>query len=107
MLSKRIDPLPIVAVRDTLGLVRACYRAELAGDRAHVRLERLAEAGKLLQRALDLAAEHPAGTVGHFAAWAAATEGLRIFAAQVEVFDRAEPIVRAAQRAVSERRRRR
>ncbi len=70
MLSRRTDPLPIDAVRDLLGLVRAMYRVEAAKpDRAAVQLAKIATVGLLLTEAIELAASSKDGTMGSYAAW--------------------------------------
>lgn len=68
------DRLPRGVVRDLLGITRALYRAELAAGGNPVRLQLLADVGKMLRSALDLSKVQP-DTMGHRAAWMWAAKG--------------------------------
>lgn len=55
----RGDPLPLEAVRDLVGIVRALYAARQREFASKVQLAELAEIGKQLSRALRLAESDP------------------------------------------------
>lgn len=91
----RDEELPVEAIRDLLGLVRALYLAERARGAGRGELERITSAGRLLQRALDLA-HHPPRSIDHAAAWDHADMAVRMMGDLVSCFTRAEPVVKAA-----------
>ncbi len=95
MLPRRDQPLPIEAIRDLLGIVRAVYEAEKRGGASKAELARIERVGRLLHNAVALAASAP-GSVGHRAAWEQAEEGARRVADLVDTLTPAEPIVKAA-----------
>lgn len=102
MLSRRSDAIPLEALRDAIGLCRAMYRAEQASTRpSSERLAVLAQIGRDLTEAHELAAQHRPATVGHYAAWQRAEDALARLCACVGAYDTTEPIVTAARRAVS------
>lgn len=61
--------LPLDALRDLLGLVRALYAAGLENKGHPMELEALREIGAELSAALDLARRCEPDTLGHVAAW--------------------------------------
>jgi hypothetical protein len=98
MLPRRDGPLPLEAVRDLRGLVRALC---LATPKAEVMKRRkLRHIGEELTQALDLALTSRPDTVGHRAAWMRAEDAARALGDVVELLDLARPVVTAAQRAV-------
>ena len=99
MLSKRSGPLPIVEVRDLLGLVRALWRAGRDGHASRGYLEQLERIGRKLQLALELATSGP-NTVGERAAWDHAEEACDELGRVVEAVLPADQVVKAARRAV-------
>lgn len=98
-------PFPRDVVRDLLGIARALYRAERAKALPDPSwLARLADAGRLLRRALDMAGKHGPDTLGGRAAldWAEkGTEALGQLVAD------SEPIARAVAATAARLRRRR
>jgi hypothetical protein len=86
--------LPLPAVRDLLGLLRAMHAAappERARHRAAIRA-----CSRDLQRAVDLARECPPGSEGHRQAWALAERAVARLADLVDVTTPAAPIVATA-----------
>ena len=75
-LTKKLSPAEVerlyVAVRDVLGILRAVYAADRARGASARRLARIRAIAVELNRATDLAREHPPKTLGHSAAWEAA-----------------------------------
>ncbi len=96
MVPRRDGQLPLDATRDMLGLCRSLYAAEQARGAGKLELQRVAKAGRLLADAIDLAAAHPPGTVGHFAAWKKAEDGTRLAGECVTWTTLAESVVVAA-----------
>lgn len=101
MLPRRDGPLPMDAVRDLLGLVRALYLATPRGE--VVRRRKLQAIGVRLGEAIDLAATTKPDTVGHRAAWMRAEDAARDLGDVIDLLERAETIVGASQRAVLHR----
>lgn len=97
MVPRRDDPLPLEAVRDLPGVVRAIYAAELARGAGPPVLRRIERVGRLLADALDLAATTEPGTVGHRAAWRKAEDAVVSVGDFVDALTPAERIVGAAQ----------
>ena len=94
-MPRRDEPLPVEAIRDLLGIVRAVYEAEKRGGASKALLARIERVGRLLHNAVALAGSAP-GTMGHRAAWEQAEEGARRAADLVDMLTPAEPIVKAA-----------
>lgn len=91
-------PLPLETVRDLLGIVRAWY-ASAKNDHGVGRpqLRELAEIGRLLRLAVDLAQKTRPDTIGHRASWEHAEEATRrLMALVMELPVPAGPIVEAA-----------
>jgi hypothetical protein len=99
LLGRRSGPLPIVEVRDLLGLVRALWRTGKDGGASKAYLEQLERIGRRLQLALELAASGP-GTTGERAAWNHAELACDELGRVVEAFLPADEVVKAARRAV-------
>lgn len=97
MLPRRDQPFPIEAARDLLGVVRAFYRSTPRDE--VVKRQRLQAAGEHLETAIELAASSRDGGVGHRAAWENAERADALLRNICELFDRARPVVEAAQRA--------
>lgn len=93
-------PLPLQAVRDLLGIVRAMFRAAREEGAGPARLQRIAEAGRRLNVAIELASETEPNTVGHRAAWLHAEAAIRLIGDEVSVTSTLEPIVAAAGRRI-------
>jgi len=94
----RRDPLPRGVVRDLLGIARALYRAERAGEpdaAQRVRLAQLEEIGHMLRQALELSKVEP-DTMGHRAAWGWAEKGTAALGVFVGESMPLAPVVRAA-----------
>lgn len=96
MRSVRSDPFPFEAVRDLLGILRAVYAADRARGAGARRLARIRAIAVELNRATDLAREHPPRTLGHSAAWEAAERATLRLADLVDVTTPLEPALRAA-----------
>jgi phage tail protein X len=79
MVAERDDPLPVEAVRDLLGVVRAMYAANKGI--AH-RRRALAIAGQELVEAINLANAHAPGTAEHRRAWELAESALVVVGTQ-------------------------
>jgi hypothetical protein len=91
----RRDPLPLEAVRDLLGIARAMYAAaKRSGATAEV--AELAEIGKKLRLALELAKKASPDTVGHRAAWDHAEVACSRLVRLISATTPAAPIVEAA-----------
>lgn len=100
MLTLRQDAFPFEAVRDLIGILRALYSAERGrGDRAR-RVREIARVGRELRAAVELALEHPPGTLGHAAAWARAERATRALADLVDSTTPLSPTLAAAVRRV-------
>ena len=69
MPPERDDPIPLEALRDLLGIVRALYAAWAREKASPIALEELHQVGRELAQALALAQRSPPGTLGHAAAW--------------------------------------
>ncbi|MFO0616864.1 MAG: hypothetical protein U0414_29990 [Polyangiaceae bacterium] len=102
MLSRRDEALPIPAVRDLLGIVRAMYRAEAASAHpSSTKLARLRKIGASLTTALELASASTPGTVGHRSAWEHADDAIERLSAEITLLDSLEPVLVAARRAIA------
>lgn len=74
-MSIRSHALPVAAVRDLLGIVRALYGWHKALDPTDARLPVLHTIGRKLALALKLARSTP-GSMGHTAAWGHAEDAV-------------------------------
>jgi hypothetical protein len=92
----RRDALPVEAVRDLLGIARVMYAARKREGVMGPALEELAEVGKKLKVALDLARRTDPDTVGHRAAWTHAENATSALMKMITVSTPAAPIVEAA-----------
>lgn len=92
----RRDHLPLEAVRDLLGIARAMYAARKREGVPLPVLAELADIGKKLKLALDLARRTEPDTVGHRAAWTHAETATSALMAMISVSTPAAPIVEAA-----------
>jgi hypothetical protein len=91
----RRDAIPLEAVRDLLGIARAMYAAaKRQGASADV--EELAEIGKKLKLALDLAKKAGPDSIGHRAAWDHAEVACSRLIRLISATTPAAPIVEAA-----------
>ncbi len=104
MLPRRDEPLPLHAMRDLLGLVRAMHRAAKANGAGALELARFERVGRDLTAALELGRKSAPGTMDHRAAWERAERATLATADLVTGLDSAEPIVKAAASAVRARR---
>lgn len=68
MRPARDEPIPLEQVRDLLGIARALYVARRTAGAGALELQRIEQAGRELDKALELCAS-PEGTLGHTAAW--------------------------------------
>jgi hypothetical protein len=96
VLGRRDEPFPLEAVRDLLGVVRAMYAAAKESRASRTELARIAEVGRRLSDAIDLAVSTRPGTVGHRAAWQQAEDATRRVGDLVDALTPAEPLVIAA-----------
>ncbi len=96
MLGRRDEPFPLEAVRDLLGVVRALYAAAKEARASRAELKRIAQVGKQLSDAIDLAVSTRPGTVGQRAAWQHAEDATRRVGDLVDSLTPAEPLVIAA-----------
>jgi hypothetical protein len=85
-----VPPFPFDAVRDLLGVVRTIYAAAKEGGSSREELARIAQVGKELSRALDLAGSPQQGASGLSAAWKVADR------AMLQVNDLVDPLTPAA-----------
>lgn len=92
--TRNFEPFPLTEIRDLLGLARVLYLH--ARDRDPGRAGRLARAGALLARAVELGAQCRTGTGGHASAWKDAEDGWRIMADCIDPLEPAEPLVETA-----------
>ncbi len=92
----RDDALPLDALRDLIGVVRALYRALRAESGHPVTLEDLRTIGSELVEALELARKCDAGTLGHVAAWAKAERATAALGKLVQESMPLKPAVEAA-----------
>ncbi|MFZ5894740.1 MAG: hypothetical protein ACOY0T_26995 [Myxococcota bacterium] len=98
----RDAPLPIEALRDLLGIVRALFAAWTRAKAGPIELEELAHIGRELRAALDLARKTEPGTLGHRAAWSRAEEATRLLGHLVGKLEPLHPVLEAAvQRALA------
>lgn len=100
MLQRRDDPIPLDALRDLLGLVRAMWRAKKKEGAPPFELARYERVGRDLKEAFNMGVSSTPGTMGYWAAWAKAEKATHAVADLVSCIDSAEPIVKAAQAAV-------
>jgi hypothetical protein len=92
----RRDQLPLEAVRDLLGIVRSLYAAEKRAGSSQAHLDELADIGRMLANALDLAGRTGPDTVGHRAAWTRAEHATARLTRLLTFEMSAGPLVRAA-----------
>lgn len=104
MPSSRLEPLPLEAVRDLLGVARALYSAEKARGAGARRLAELEAVGRDLASALDLARDTPPNSMGQRAAWQKAERALEKLAELVDVVAPLQPVLEAAGARVRRRR---
>ena len=78
-MAYRDDPLPVEAVRDLLGVVRAMYAANKGVEH---RRRALAAVGHELVEAMNLAKAHAPGTDEHRRAWQLAESALVVVGTQ-------------------------
>jgi hypothetical protein len=92
--------LPLHAVRDLIGIVRAMYFAWQERGVAQDKLDELVHVGRELREALGLAARTEPDTVGHRAAWSRAERATASLCAMVGAEEPLRPaVVVAAKRA--------
>ena len=103
MSPRHPDAVPVDALRDLIGLVRA-IRAAKAKAPAAV-LEHIDRVGAELVAAYELAVSSTPGTLGMRAAWVRAEEATRAVGDLVTMTDGAEEIVTAARARVTRARR--
>jgi len=89
----RDDPLPVEAVRDLLGVVRAMYAANKG--REH-RRRALATVGHELVEAMNLAQAHAPGTPEHRHAWELAESALVVVGTQYSQAEGLAPTLHGA-----------
>jgi hypothetical protein len=92
--------LPLASLRDLIGICRALYLAWQAQGVGPVELDELAQVGRDLRAALDLARRTQADTVGHRAAWARSEEATRRLGYLVSALEPLRPTIEAAARRV-------
>jgi hypothetical protein len=68
------NPIPPSLIRDLIGLARLLYAAEQQRGGHPVRLQEIADVGRLLNEALELAVRSRPGTMGAQLAWRKAEE---------------------------------
>ncbi|MFZ5894999.1 MAG: hypothetical protein ACOY0T_28325 [Myxococcota bacterium] len=90
--------LPIEALRDLLGLVRALFASWTQSKAGPIELEELAHIGRELAAALKLARKTEPGSVGHRAAWSRAEEATRLLGHLVGQLEALHPVLEAATR---------
>ncbi|WP_245678422.1 hypothetical protein [Chondromyces crocatus] len=88
--------LPLDAVRDLLGLVRAVYAAARARGAARVELTRVARVGQRLSQVLELSRSPQRGSAAAAEAWARLDEALADAGGLVDPLAPAAPLVQAA-----------
>lgn len=93
--TQRTEPLPVDALRDLLGLVRAIYLAALKRGAGRGELQRIERIGRLLKNAIELS-DSPPGSIGFSSAWNQAEMATREVGDIISVFERAEPVIAAA-----------
>jgi len=95
-MTRARESFPFEAARDLLGILRALYAADKARGAGQRRLRRIREVALELRRAMDLAADHDAGTPAHRAAIRDAERATRRLADLVDVTTPLEPMLLAA-----------
>ncbi len=103
--AERVDEIPIHALRDLLGLVRAMFRAAKATGAGRAELAPFERVGRELRAAVRLASSGRPGTAAYTKAREHAERAALGVGDLVGCLDSAEPIVRAAVGAVHARRR--
>ncbi len=88
--------LPIEALRDLLGIVRALFAAWTRAKVGPIELEELAHIGRELKSALDMAKKTEPGTLGHRAAWSRAEEATRRLGHLVGKLEPLHPVLESA-----------
>jgi hypothetical protein len=88
--------LPLNAVRDLIGIVRAMYFAWHERGVARERLDELVRIGRELRDALELAARTEPDTVGHRAAWSRAERATAMLCEAIGSDEPVRPTVLAA-----------
>jgi hypothetical protein len=100
----RDTQIPLEALRDLLGVVRALYAAWSASGEGPIELEALRSIGKDLASALELAGKTRPDTVGHRAAWGRAEDATKRLCELVADVERLQPTIEAgAARVVGQR----
>jgi hypothetical protein len=92
--------VPIASLRDLIGICRALYVAWQAQGMGPVELDELAQVGRDLRAALELARRTKPDTVGHRAAWSRADEATRRLGHLVSALEPLRPTIEAASRRV-------
>ena len=88
--------LPLNAVRDLIGIVRAMYFAWQERGATQEKLNELVHVGRELRQALELAARTEPDTVGHRAAWSRAERANAALCAMIAEEEAVRPVIEAA-----------
>lgn len=88
--------LPLEALRDLVGIVRALFAAWTKARVGPLELEELLHIGRELRAALNLASKTQPGTVGHRAAWSRAEDATRLLGHLVGQLEALHPVIEAA-----------
>lgn len=101
MTSRKNDPLPLEAMRDLLGVVRAMYAATKERGASRHELAKITRVGKQLSSAIAQAMASRPGEAGYHEAWRHAERVTRDVMDLIDALTPAEPILRAAKTRVT------
>jgi hypothetical protein len=93
---KQNSRIPLSALRDLIGICRALYAAWRTNGAGPVELDELAEIGRELSAALELARKTKPDTLGHRAAWSRAESATKRLGHLVGALEALRPTIDAA-----------
>jgi hypothetical protein len=93
--------VPLVALRDLIGLCRALYTAWRTNGAGPIELDELTGIGRELRAAFELARRTKPDTLGHRAAWSRAEAAARRLGHLVGELESLRPTVTAATKRIS------
>src|SRR5690606_9579101 len=96
MRALRDSPFPFETVRDLLGILRVMYAVTRQQDGGERSLQRIAQLGRELRVAIELAGRHPPGSLGFTAAWERAESAVQQLGNLVDCTTPLEPALKLA-----------